>query len=135
MWRSGKLYPLSWEELKLHPSPIERDPAVQDKYEEQKKLLRKDGESVENKLLKDYPQLKSEILVLPNKFPYYVAEGIQHLVAWIPPSMLSMNLEGLDVYIARRISNHLRAEGVIVFENPPEARSVKNLRHFHVFIK
>lgn len=136
MLHFGKLRPLSWEELKTNPTNVYRLPEVQTKYEQYRKALVDTGESTEHRLFRKYPQLKEKIVILPNKFPYYTEAGIEQQVAWLPPSLndeTKNDEKEIAEFLTRWLKEHL-GYSPVVFENPPEFRSVKNLRHLHIFL-
>jgi hypothetical protein len=71
---------------------------------------------------------ESEWLLIPNGFPYNVSAGISHHVLFRRrdldmPSPVAF-LEG-----------HFRGKDVRWYENPECIRSIRHVRHYHVFVR
>ena len=60
-------------------------------------------------------------------FPYYVSKYISHKILWF-------NLIDYD-YAIKIIKLKFSKNNLIIFQNNFENRSIKNIIHFHFFIK
>ncbi len=72
------------------------------------------------------------VKLTPNKFPYRVARGISHQLAWISSGA---SLTYGDQAITQAVKLHFSPYPTLVFENPPEKRSIPSYRHFHIFVR
>lgn len=73
----------------------------------------------------DFP---SEWLLIPNAYPYNVSAGISHFVLFRRRDLaLASPVEFLDGVFHDR--------DVAWYENPESIRSIKTVRHYHVFVK
>jgi hypothetical protein len=126
---------ITWEDLKKYhlttvTEKFSRSPSVQDQYDHYKTQLSKKNVTFEQVLLGAYPQLKTEMTILPNMFPYWTRPPITHLVAWVPQTwnqIPDLHLK-LDNWLKKRLGDNYDA---IVFEHS----GIKALRHFNVFIQ
>lgn len=70
------------------------------------------------------------VIILPNDFPYSVAEGISHILLWSQVPLAHDHIED----ILETNYGHELYEWVY-FVNPPEIQSVRKLPHVHVFMR
>ena len=104
--------------------PLSRTDEIQSAYDLAMAKFAKDGVAISDHIVQTvFPKGKLWTLV-PNEYPYNCAKGIRHCILWFrgeicPDSVLS----------------DLGHSTYIYFENTPGNRSVKDLRHMHVFIK
>jgi hypothetical protein len=112
----------------------------QQAYDRQRAELKRNGMTSEQKIFGENPGMSDQIVFQKNLFPYWLDSGIVHMVAWIPPKLGEM--KGLDVYVsaalesryARLVDGAERAyPNFVVFEQPMVYRSIKGIRHLHVF--
>lgn len=67
-----------------------------------------------------------------NRFPYLMQPKFAHYVAWIHPKHThTWTIERVKDYI---LENHA-FEKFIIFENPKNLQSLKNVKHFHIIAK
>jgi hypothetical protein len=108
----------------LHKNPpafsMLRDPKVQQEYD----TFRASGTNFEAIALAQMGQ--NSFVVLPNNFPYRTSPGIVHYVVWFSPGING------DLYDAFE-QVYKPAEWYSLFENLPQFRSQKGLRHLHLF--
>lgn len=79
-------------------------------------------------LSKIFGDENKDIVLRDNDFPYNCEYGIKHRLVWIHPKY-NGKTEELIKYIESIGDN------IIYFENLDSNKSVKSIRHFHVFIK
>lgn len=137
---TNELVPVTWEQL--GPNWIfMREPATQAAYDISRTKLKKEGKSIEQDLFEKYPQLKTSIVLVENAFPYYLSSNISHLLAWLPVQIDPRTdvAEYLRPLLAKALNPLSQNESIPMdfkmFENFPANRSVKGIRHFHVFTR
>lgn len=150
---ASAIVPATWEQL--DPSwPFCREPTVQAAYDIRRAKLKSEGKPIEQNLLEQYPQLKTYIVVTENEFPYYLTSDISHLIAWLPvqidplanvaeylyPLLFNALNPSSSSYSSSSSSpassqNELNQVEFKMFENFPANRSIKGIRHFHIFIR
>jgi len=79
--------------------------------------------------------------ILPNTFPYHMEEGIEHFVYWDlgykdkngekSRDELKLILEEIKNFFSCG-ENH--AENILVFQNPPQSRSISDIYHLQIFL-
>ncbi len=141
---------VSWEQLvqyahlqRVPRITFTRKPQVMSAYRAQNDELRRMGMTIERKIVEENPGLEDWIVFQANKFPYDLQPGIVHLLAWLPPKLDDTRSQHcIDRYVSDILEYRLRTMVVpedsvnfVVFENPIEHRSVKGLRHLHIFHK
>lgn len=141
----SRLAPTTWEQL--DPSwKFVREPAIQAAYDIRRAKLKSEGKQIEQDLFEKYPQLKTSIVVVENIFPYYLSPNISHLIAWLPVQIDQRTdvAEYLRPLLTKALnpstssSSSSSSSNCIefkMFENFPANRSVKGIRHFHVFTR
>jgi hypothetical protein len=93
--------------------------------------------SIENNLLSTKLNFKPivdehcpPVIILPNDFPYSVAEGISHILLW---SQIPLARDYIEDILETNYSHTLYEW--VYFVNPPEIQSVRKLPHVHVFMR
>lgn len=135
----------TWEQLDPNRT-FYREPAVQAIYDVHCAKLKSEGKKIEQDLFEKYPQLKTSIVVMENAFPYYLSPNISHLLAWLPVQIDPRIdvAEYLRPLLAKALNpsssssscqNEFNPIEFKMFENFPANRSVKGIRHFHVFTR
>ncbi|GAA5815160.1 hypothetical protein MFLAVUS_008666 [Mucor flavus] len=132
----------SWEQVYHFVSTnqiksIHRNKQVQTVYNQwMKDTLQKYG-TIENYLLSSKLNFKPitdesrpPVIILPNDFPYSVAEGIYHILLW---SQIPLSRDYIEDILESNYG-HKEYEWVY-FVNPPEIQSVRKLPHVHVFMR
>ena len=74
---------------------------------------------------------------VPNNFPYFVENGINHFIFWIRPDYeCNHDPDSIRRYISMYvISRFQRPLEFCFFRNSMENKSVPEIEHYHVFIK
>lgn len=100
-----------------------RDNNTQIKYEKYKKI-----NEFKNSLFKK----KNIFKFVKNRFPYNVNNKIKHYLLFINP-LVKINFKYDDIYDIIRLF-YVKRKPIIIFENEMEYRSIKDIRHYHIFI-
>ncbi|KAF2073888.1 hypothetical protein CYY_004812 [Polysphondylium violaceum] len=81
------------------------------------------------------PQEISQKLVFrPNDFPYNCEDSVSHYVLWcLKPLTFDEAKDYLDSYLGRQYGDD--SNGYIFFVNPEHLQSIKEIFHYHVFIR
>ena len=66
-----------------------------------------------------------------NNFPYDIDKNISHYLIFINP-LIKNKISDFDIYKIIR-QNYIKKKQIIIFENEPKNRSIKNIRHYHIF--
>ena len=74
------------------------------------------------------PDLKWKII--PNEYPYYLGEYIDHLLLWIHPNY-QFTLTEIDNIITSKLINTKYVKW-IYFKNKQNIRSVDGIEHYHI---
>lgn len=71
-------------------------------------------------------------LLTPNRFPYYLAQGIEHWLIWCDPKPLEP-----ESVIRKVIDHEFPSDKFdrISFINPPRLRSISDVFHAHIFTR
>lgn len=125
---------LSWGKLKLyHRQPqdgiLKRSRQMEEAYIKYKNELEERGikihEHLHNLYFKD-----CDFFLQKNRFPYDLEEGISHYLFWIKPPFSPS-----DAFLDKIIRDSFPNQDIIYFENSYQNRSVKNIKHLHIFVK
>jgi hypothetical protein len=142
--------PLTWMELqKYDKSPpkvgMTRTVEMETKYEEHKKNIhqtfQKIDEYINTKYFSDGNKNKIFVFVA-NTFPYNCEANIEHYLIWVNPKFNmffpdTLNYSKFDPMVKKEVHDKFgkNANEIIFFENIMELKSVKTIRHLHIFIK
>jgi hypothetical protein len=137
-------HPLSWSELTKYNNNaplnvLERDPAIQKKYDDHQRSLKDSGSSVDGHILSLLGSQYNRSLcrgrddyvyatLMKNDFPYYLEGNISHYLLWTSEEV---NYEAASK-IMKTMSRDDKAD-VIMFANNKDNRSIKIVPHYHVF--
>lgn len=143
-------YPLTWMDLqKYDKNPprisLTRTVEMETKYEEHKRKLSQNEQQIDdyikNKYFSDENENKKFICV-PNAFPYNCESHIKHYLIWVNPKFNkyfpeSLNYSKYDPMVTKEVHDKFGTDvnEFIFFENIMELKSVKTIRHIHIFIK
>lgn len=105
---------------------LERSSKVQKDYDNYRSSSKNSTQSFLERIFPE--EENKEIIIRQNDFPYNCEKSIQHKVVWIHPNSNITTEEIID-YIFKISKN------IIYFENIEENKSIKAIRHFHVFIR
>jgi hypothetical protein len=70
------------------------------------------------------------VIILPNDFPYSVAQGINHILLW---SQIPLTRDYIEEILESNYGHQVYEW--VYFVNPPEIQSVRKLPHVHVFMR
>jgi hypothetical protein len=121
---------ISWKYLKqFHFNPpnilIPRKEKVQKKYDIHKEKI---GMSIDNYILDTIlHNLRYKITI--NRFPYDLEKNISHHILWIFPNHIILKKD-----IENIINTFFGYKKFICYKNKIEARSIKTIEHYHIFI-
>ena len=79
-----------------------------------------------------YLKKKNIFKFVKNRFPYNVNNKIKHYLLFINP-LVKINFKYYDIYDIIRLF-YVKRKPIIIFENEMEYRSIKDIRHYHIFI-
>ena len=123
--------PASWTTVTRHRHTLTRHPDVLEAYQDFKSRLAVRGHSLEDHVRATVLKGRSGPVLVPNQFPYWVADGIQHWVLWSPRGPLG----AAAVRAAITEQRPAWAAEAFWFENPPAAKTVPGIWHVHVFFQ
>lgn len=124
---------MDWDSIKAyHLSPpdgkLPRAPSVQAQYEAHTRAIISKAQSVGSYIREKYMSGGKQWALVQNEFPYEFIDDTTHWLLWFEePTGTSIDISGI-----------LKSCGVnkyVQFENTYANRSVKDLRHIHVFTK
>ena len=113
---------------------LPRRPEVQAAYEQFQRTHNMPATIMQEVFVAPATVLRGWTLV-PNKFPYAVAPGIEHWVLWLHPRKAWRDVEVLEFMIHWMRVYGFQAQNVIFFRIRPEHQSVKGIPHYHVFLR
>lgn len=140
--------PITWRDIianidsethYLNPTAFGRSQESHDAYENYKVATKGQYKDSREAILTEYFEKttgleKRETRFKPNKFPDYVAEGIEQWVLWIFDQKFEVNSKWVQEEIEKYMSSS--SSKMFVWAITPEAyRSVPDLCHVHVFVK
>ena len=111
---------------------INRTKEIENKYIEHKSFLFKKNISIHDYIIKKYFSENSEFKLVNNEFPYDVEINVEHKLLWFNPNINYMIDEK---YINTLLNELLFDKNYIYFENIDSNKSIKSIRHIHVFVK
>ena len=83
-----------------------------------------------------------KLICVPNAFPYNCEPHIKHYLIWVNPKFNmyfpdTLNYSKFDPMVTKEVHNKFGTDvnEFIFFENIMELKSVKTIRHLHIFIK
>ena len=134
-------FPMDWDQLRiitLNPELVDqniRSPEMKQVYDANKPN-RGEFVTMVNKIFET-----SDFAFIDNKFPYYLENNIHHRVLWLKNMssdeknwVIFYNLDEIKKLI--EIDMHkLGYKEYLFYQNPPIARSIAILPHFHVFYR
>jgi hypothetical protein len=90
------------------------------------------GKTRENGLWQTHPQLAdiSEVrkVLVPNDFPYYMADGIVHYILW----KTKMDITQQDIEDAQKeLRRRMEVVDILHWVNPPHVKSLPEIDHVH----
>lgn len=110
---------------------IKRTNEVESKYIQHKSLLIKNKINIHDYIVKNYFEDDCKYKFVNNEFPYNVESNIEHKLLWFNPNI---NYQINDEYINNLLNELLFDKNYIYFENIDSNKSIKSIRHIHVFI-
>ena len=144
-----RTHSLSWEELiQYNKNPprvaLIRKPEIEEKYNIHKINISKSNLKVDDYISSKYFSEINESKMcyfVENTFPYYCDENIQHYLIWFNPKYNNLlpdtlNSSKFDNLVKKEVNKNIEYENqYIYFENYNELKSVRSIRHIHIFIK
>ena len=117
---------MDWSFIKqFHRNPptiqLKRHPTIEESYQKSKENGSKDYEGkLYNRI---FGNVETDWALTPNDYPYNFSDGTQHYLLWfkgdVDYSLLEKRVEDLEC---------------IYFENLDSNKSIKSIRHVHLFI-
>lgn len=126
----------SWIFLKqFHKNPpyqnILRKPEIEKEYLLHKKKLKEKNVNIENYLVEKLFKNNIKYVITCNEFPYNLEKNIDHKLLWINPKYNDLFD---DNFINNIIELRMKGKLYIYFENIDSKKSIKSIKHFHIFI-
>ena len=145
---ASRTHPLSWKELcqyDKNPPKIAliRTKEIEQKYEVHRDYLIKNnikiGDYINSKYFSNEKE-NNKYCFVTNTFPYACEDNIQHYLIWINPKFNasfpdSLNSSKFEPIVKMEVKKIFNDSECIFFENAMEFKSVKAIRHMHIFIK
>lgn len=142
-------HPLSWKEvIQYNKNPprvaLARKPEIDEKYETHKAHISKNNIKIDEYINSKYFSGDNENKIcyfVENSFPYNCDTNIQHYLIWFNPKFNNMlpetlNSSKFDNLVKKEVNKNIGFENqYIYFENINELKSVRSIRHIHIFIK
>ena len=123
--------PATWATITRHRHKFTRHPDVLKAYQDFKSRLATKGQTLEDHVRTTVLKGARGPVLVPNQFPYWVADGIQHWVLWSPHGPLG----AAAIREAITAQRPARVTEAFWFENPLAAKTVPGIWHVHVFLK
>ena len=109
---------------KFHKNPptiqLKRTPYMEKKYQNSKRTTENYEKNLYHRV---FPDPNLDWSILPNEFPYHFTDKTKHYIIWYKGDILSSYFESA-----------LDSMGAVYFENLDSNKSIKSIRHIHVFI-
>lgn len=132
---------LTWESLSiLHRNPpnfkITRDNEVQKRYDEFINKIKMNNIDI-NKYISDKFLNNKNVNFTKNSYPYDIEEDCNHYIIWFENEYFNKITLCIDEnkIIDNIIKSKFKNNKYIYFENVDNNKSIKKIKHFHVFIK
>jgi len=127
----------SWDFIKQfhNNSPlinIKRKKEIEEKYLLHKKKLKEKNINIEDYLNNLLFKNDFKYVITNNDFPYNIEEDVQHKILWINPKYNDLFDDKL---INKIITMRMKDKNYIYFENIETNKSIKTIKHYHIFIK
>lgn len=124
-------HPAAWTTIQRHRHKLTRHPDVLEAYQDFKSRLAARGRSLEDHVKTTVLKGRRGPVFVPNEFPYWVADGIQHWVLWSAAGPLSAE----EIRVAVTAQRPVGVRHAYWFENPPAAKTIPGIWHVHVFLR
>ena len=126
----------SWDFIKqFHNNPpsinIKRKKEIEEKYVLHKKKLKDKNINIEDYLDNLLFKNNFKYIITKNDFPYNLENNIEHKLLWINPNYINLFNDKL---INEIINMRMRGKTYVYFENIDNNKSIKSIRHYHIFI-
>lgn len=107
------------------PNLLSRKSPIQEQYDKFRQLYPNFSTQLRQRL---FTNESTFVTVTYNDFPYDLDSNIIHLVVWY-------RLDNFNELCLIDILEQLGVDDYIIFTNPPEGKSVKDIEHTHLFLK
>lgn len=110
------------QQFHLNPPKIllKRTKYMEDKYQTSKRKCENYEENLYSRL---FPNPECDWCILPNHYPYYFKDKTRHYLIWYKGDVT------FDYF-----KNALDHIGAVYFENSFNNKSIKSIKHIHVFL-
>ena len=131
----------NWENVKKYhldppePKVFNRLSHIEDDYQHYQKLIKENNVSINDVVLSNvFGSLDDTVkwTIIPNEFPYYLGENIDHLLLWIHPTC-SFNTKQIETIINNELNETEYVEWIF-FQNKKNNRSVDGIEHYHIMV-
>jgi hypothetical protein len=122
---------LNWSDLQnllenRHKYDIIRSPEVRKRLDTHMSKIN----NIDEYILQMVDFSEEKYKILENDYPYNVEDSIKHYVFWINPQ------HNIKIQEAKQIClDKWKEKDIIIFENPTHMKTVKNIKHYQVFLK
>lgn len=131
--------PKNWNYVRqFHLNPptkhkyLPRTPEMNQKYDFYKQSIANLGDFLLHRIFNTSEKINLGWQILPNNFPCFLEENIDHLVLWIHPSK-NYTLSELGEILQKFLCSQYKEW--IFYQNLPHVRSVPQITHYHVFAR
>lgn len=132
---------MNWDELSNYHFYYKKTPdyfftrtkSIQQKYEQ----YLKENNNIYDDIINNYFKYNDLFVLKENRFPYNITSNIKHYILWFNPKIYKFNKLHILLnpnYITIILNRYIKNK-YICFMNVPEKQSIKNIYHYHVFIK
>lgn len=108
-----------------------RRPEDNEKYRKHLTALEESNVTIDQYIVNSV-MLGRDVFLTENQFPYWVEDGITHMLLWMMPGH-EMDLEAARAYVCNMAQ--CSKEDVVLFQNHANNKSVKCVPHYQVFIR
>ena len=143
-------YPLTWMGIKKYDKNppkvgLTRTVDMEAKYEDHKTNIAQMSQKIDEYINTKYFSNENEnkiCVFVANSFPYNCESNIKHYLIWVNPKFNmffpdTLNCSKFDPMVKKEVHETFGKNNseYIFFENIMELKSVKTIRHLHIFIK
>lgn len=111
---------------------IGRTKNIENKYLEHKLELKNKNINLDNYITSKYFKDNQKYVFVENQFPYNVDKNITHYLLWFNPN--NNNYGITEKEIEEILNEILVGKTYIYFENMEHNKSIKSIKHIHVFV-
>jgi hypothetical protein len=113
---------------------IIRRPDIEFYYKDHISLLNRKDMKIKDHIINNHFNNNNEFVLIINEFPYWVNDAT-HWICWFNPNHESYHTLNIREKTEQIIKNNFPNKKVVMYENIDSNKTVKDLKHSHIFIK